>query len=256
MDRGAWARLRGLVVPILLIAGWEIGSRLGILPADTMSRPSLALVAGWAALKDGSLLQATAETFQSALGGLALGSAIGVALGLPIGLAPTLEAVVGPTLDALRPVPSLALLPLALLIYGFGARMEIMVVAFACTWPVLIVTVAAVRGIEPRLIEVSRMLEMRRLASMARIVLPATLARIGVGIRVAAGIALVVAVTVEIVLNPRGLGYGMIVASESLRPDLMWAELVWIGLIGVAFDALLRRIERTWLARYDPAAPR
>ena len=86
MDRGAWARLRGLVVPILLIAGWEIGSRLGILPADTMSRPSLALVAGWAALKDGSLLQATAETFQSALGGLALGSAIGVALGLPIGL--------------------------------------------------------------------------------------------------------------------------------------------------------------------------
>jgi NitT/TauT family transport system permease protein len=161
-----------------------------------------------------------------------------------------LEAVVGPTLDTIRPVPSLALLPLALLIYGFGARMEIMVVAFACTWPVLIVTISAVRGIEPRLIEVSRMLEMGRFAVMRRIVLPAVVARIGVGIRVAAGIALIVAVTVEIVLNPRGLGYGMMVASQSLRPDLMWADLLWVGVVGFSFDASLRWIERNWLAHY------
>ncbi len=63
--------------------------------------------------------------------------------------------------------------------------------------------------------------------------------------RVSAGIALIVAVTTEIILNPRGLGYGMIVASQSLRPDLMWAELVWVGLVGLGFDALLRWIERT-----------
>ena len=243
-------RWRGLVLPIVLIAAWELGSRLGILPVDTMSRPSAAAAAGWEALGDGTLLQATLETFHTALGGLALGAAIGIALGLPIGLSPMLEAVVGPTLDTIRPVPSLALLPLALLIYGFGARMEIMVVAFACTWPVLIVTISAVRGIEPRLIEVSRMLEMGRFAVMRRIVLPAVVARIGVGIRVAAGIALIVAVTVEIVLNPRGLGYGMMVASQSLRPDLMWADLLWVGVVGFSFDASLRWIERNWLAHY------
>jgi ABC-type nitrate/sulfonate/bicarbonate transport system permease component len=248
------ARTRGLVVPILLVVLWELGSRAGILPEDTMSRPSLALAAGWEALRDGTLLVATVETFHAALVGLAIGSVIGICVGAPLGLSPVAEAVIGPTLDTIRPVPSLALLPLALLIYGFGARMEIMVVAFACTWPVLIVTVSAVRGIDRRLVEIARMLEMSRLRTLARIVLPAALARIGVGIRVAAGIALIVAVTTEIVLNPRGLGYAMMIASQSLRPDLMWAELFWVGLVGFGFDAILRKIDRTWLARFSTVA--
>jgi NitT/TauT family transport system permease protein len=248
------SKARGLLVPLILIVLWELGGRAGILPEDTMSRPSLALAAGWEALADGSILLATLQTFQSALSGLAIGSAIGIAIGVPLGLSPVLEAVVGPTLDTIRPVPSLALLPLALLIYGFGAPMEIMVVAFACTWPVLIVTLSAVRGIDKRLLEIARMLEMSWPRAMTRIVLPAALARIGVGVRVAAGIALIVAVTTEIVLNPRGLGYGMMIAAQSLRPALMWAELFWVGLVGFGFDALLRWIDRTFLARYATVA--
>ncbi len=248
------SRLRGLVIPLILIVLWELGGRTGIFPEDTMSRPSLALAAGWAALADGSILVATAETFQSALSGLAIGSAVGIAIGVPLGLSPVAEAVVGPTLDTIRPVPSLALLPLALLIYGFGAPMEIMVVAFASTWPVLIVTLSAVRGIDRRLIEIARMLEMSWPRAMTRIVLPAALGRIGVGVRVAAGIALIVAVTTEIVLNPRGLGYDMMIAAQSLHPSLMWAELFWVGLVGFAFDAVLRWIDRIWLARYATAA--
>src|ERR1700728_1936355 len=117
------SRLRGLLIPLILIVLWELGGRAGIFPEDTMSRPSLALAGGWEALADGSLLIATAQTFQAALTGLAIGSAIGIAIGVPLGLSPVAEAVVGPTLDTIRPVPSLALLPLALLIYGFGAPM-------------------------------------------------------------------------------------------------------------------------------------
>lgn len=249
-------RLRGLLIPVLLVALWEIGSRTGTLPEDTMSRPSEIAAAGWDALLDGSLLIATLQTFQTALLGLAIGSIIGIALGILIGLSPILEAVVGPTLDTIRPVPAVALIPLALLIYGFGVRMEVLVITFACIWPVLIVTVSAVRGIEPRLIEVARMLEMPTLARMRRIVLPAAMARIAVGIRVGAGVALVVAVTVEIVLNPQGLGYGMIIAAQSLRPELMWAELIWVGLAGWAFNILLTTIDRRWLRRFQPGGAR
>jgi ABC-type nitrate/sulfonate/bicarbonate transport system permease component len=249
-------RLRGLMIPVLLIALWEIGSRTGILPEDTMSRPSVIAVAGWEALLDGSLLLATVQTFQTALLGLAIGSIIGIALGIVIGLSPILEAVVGPTLDTVRPIPAVALIPLALLIYGFGVRMEVLVITYACVWPVLIVTISAVRGIEPRLIEVARMLEMPPLSRMRRIVLPAAMARIAVGIRVGAGVALVVAVTVEIVLNPQGLGYGMIIAAQSLRPELMWAELMWVGFAGWAFNTLLLTIDRRWLRRYQTGGAR
>ena len=249
-------RLRGLVIPVLLIALWEIGARTGVLPEDTMSRPSVIAVAGWEALLDGSLLLATVQTFQTALLGLAIGSIIGIALGIVIGLSPMLEAVVGPTLDTVRPIPAVALIPLALLIYGFGVRMEVLVIVFACVWPVLIVTVSAVRGIEPRLIEVSRMLQMSTLSRMRRIVLPAAMARIAVGIRVGAGVALVVAVTVEIVLNPQGLGYGMIIAAQSLRPELMWAQLMWVGFAGWAFNTLLLTIDRRWLRRFQTGGAR
>jgi ABC-type nitrate/sulfonate/bicarbonate transport system permease component len=245
--RGRW---RGFVIPVLAFALWELGSRAGILPHDTMSRPSDIAVAGWEALGDGSLLTATFQTFENALLGLAIGTTIGILISLPLGLSPVVEAIVSPSLETLRPIPSVALIPLALLLFGFGLRMEVLVVSFACVWPVMVVSVSAIRGIDPRLIEVGRMIEMPVALRMLRIVLPAALARIGVGIRVAAGVALVVAVTVEIVLNPQGLGYGMMAASQSLHPELMWAELLWVGAVGWGFNALLVGAERRWLGRF------
>lgn len=250
----ALSHWRGAVLPIILLALWEAGARGGVLSADTMPGPLADVSAGWEVLKDGSLLAATLQTFETAVCGLVIGSLIGVIVGTPLGLSPTTDAIVGPTLEAIRPVPSMALLPLALLIYGFGVRMEVMVVAFACIWPVLIVTITAMRAIDRRLIEVSRALELSRSMALRQIILPAALARIGVGVRVSAGIALVVAVTTEIALNPRGLGYEIIVASQSLRADLMWAELFWLGLVGFSFDLFLRWVEQAWLARYNMAA--
>ena len=61
------------------------------------------------------------------------------------------------TVEMLRPIPSVALLPLSLLIFGFGYRMEVAVIAFATFWPSLILTQSAVAQIEPRLIEVARL---------------------------------------------------------------------------------------------------
>ena len=249
-------RVRGFVIPVVLVLLWEIGARVGTLPHDTMSQPSDIVVAGWDALLDGTLLLATWQTFESALLGLAIGSGIGIGIGILIGLSPTLEGIVGPTLDTIRPVPSVALIPLALLIYGFGVRMEVLVVSFAATWPILIVTVSAVRGVEPRLIEVARMLQMSNFSRALRIVLPAIMARIAIGIRVSASVALVVAVTVEIVLNPQGLGYNMIIAAQSLRPELMWAEMLWVGIAGWAFNTVLLTIDRRWLRRFQAGGVR
>jgi NitT/TauT family transport system permease protein len=142
-----------------------------------------------------------------------------------------------------------ALIPLALLIYGFGYRMEIVVVAFACFWPLLIITENAVRGIEPRLLEVSRALGFGLLARVFKIVLPAALPRVFVGLRLAAAVALVVAVTVEITTNPIGLGYALIVAQESMRPDRVFVFLLWIGFLGWLVNAALLRAQHRWFGR-------
>ena len=143
------------------------------------------------------------------------------------------------TIEAVRPIPSIALLPIALIALGFGYRMEIVIVAFACVWPILILSRAAVRSIEPRLMEVARALRLPPAQRVWKIIIPAALPRIFVAFRLSAGIALIVAVTVEIAINPLGLGAGIMLAQQALRPDLMLAYLVWIGIIGYALNILL-----------------
>lgn len=238
--------VRGAVLPVTLVVLWEVLSHAGVLPMDTLSRPSQVLQAGYQGLADGSILKSTWETLEAALFGFVIAMLAGVFLGVILGLSRRVEAIVSPTVDALRPIPSVALIPLSLLLFGFGLNLEAAVVAFACFWPVLLVTIAAVHGIEPRLLEVAQVLQMPFWARLRKIILPAALGRISVGLRVAIGISLVVAVTVEIVINPRGLGYSMILSQQTLKPELMYAQLLWLGAIGWALNFAVERSLRMW----------
>lgn len=233
---------RALIFPVLIVLIWEISSRTGFLTIEYLSRPSDILRAGLGALLDGSLLLATWQTFEAAFFGLLIAIVVGILTGTILGLSMTAEKVVGPTIEALRPIPAVAFIPLSLLLFGFGLPMEGAIVAYACVWPILIATIAAVRGIEPRLLEVARVLELPFATRLRKIILPAALSRINVGVRVAVGFALVVAVTVEIIVNPRGLGYSLILAQQSLRVDLMYAQLLWLCIVGYAINALLRTV--------------
>jgi ABC-type nitrate/sulfonate/bicarbonate transport system permease component len=233
--------LRGAIVPLLLLGAWEVASRAG-LTLDTLSRPSEILAALLSALSDGSILLATAQTFDAALLGLAIAAVIGILAGTVLGLSPVLEGVTGPSIEALRPIPAVAFMPLALMMFGFGVGLEASIVSYACVWPILIVTVTAVREIEPRLLDVADVMEMSFAEKLCKIILPAAFARINVGLRVGAGIALVVAVTTEVVLNPRGLGYSLILAQQSLNVALMYAQLLWLCVVGYLLNAALRAL--------------
>lgn len=231
------ARWKAFVLPVAALIVCELAARITNVQSDSLAPPSAIAVALVEALGDGSILKATRDTLASAFAGLAIGGTIGLSLGILLGLMRPLDRLMEVTIESLRPIPSIALLPIALIALGFGYRMEIIIVAFACTWPVLILTRAAVAGIEPRLIEVSRALGMSPLARTAKIVVPAALPRIFVAFRLAAGIALIVSVTVEIAINPLGLGHAIMTAQQALRPDLMLAYLVWIGLVGLALNS-------------------
>lgn len=234
----------GLIVPAALLLLWEGLWHVPAARMESLSHPTAVASAFIAAVVDGSLLQATGETLEAALLGLAIACAVGIPGGIVLGLLPRVERIVGPTVDALRPVPSVALIPLALMLFGFGAVMEASVVAFACLWPVLLITVASVRGLEPRLLEVARVLELSATERAFKIVVPGALGGILVGLRLALGISLIVAVTVEIVLNPRGLGHAMMASQQAMRFDLMYAYLLWVGVVGWSLSAASFRAVR------------
>jgi len=244
---------RGLALPIAALIAWETSGRTLFQPTDTLTRPSAMAAALVQAGMDGSLVQATAETLAGAAIGFLIASVLGTAAGIVLGSSRILGGVAGPTVELLRPIPAVALIPLGLLIFGFGVRMEVMTVAFACLWPVMTVASAAVKGIDPRLIEVSRTLEIGRLEQALKFILPSIFPRLFVGLRLAAGVALVVAVTVEIAANPQGLGYRLILAQQNLRPDLAFGLLTWIGCLGWVLNRGLVGVERRYFWRFAPA---
>lgn len=245
---GGRARLRGAVIPLGLVLLAQIACDAVQLDSDSLASPLEILRQGLAGLLDGSVLGATVQTLAAALAGLALGSVCGVAAGILLGLFRTLDKLATVSIEIIRPVPSAALIPVAMLLFGFGYRMEISLVAFSTLWPMLILTRAAVAGVEPRLLEVARALRLGTWARITKILIPAILPRVFVALRLSTGIALIVAVTVEIAANPMGLGYGMMLAQQSLRPGLMFALLFWIGLIGLLLNMLTLRLLRRWAA--------
>jgi NitT/TauT family transport system permease protein len=234
--------MKGLWLPLALVVVAEIFARTHG-GSDAIAPPSEVGRAFVEALGDGSLLCATRDTLLAAFGGLLLGGAVGLAAGIALGLSRALDRLMELPVEILRPIPSVAVIPVALVALGFGYSLEIAIVAFACVWPMLIFSRAAVAGVEPRLLEVARALRLAPLATVAKIVLPAALPRIFVAFRLAAGVALVVAVTVEIVVNPQGLGAALMTSGQALRPDLTLAFLVWVGVVGFALNQALLAAE-------------
>jgi ABC-type nitrate/sulfonate/bicarbonate transport system permease component len=241
--------LKPLVLPVALIVLFETWARATDLQSDSLAPPSAIGRALIEALGSGELWIATRDTFASTLAGLLIGSAIGLMLGIALGLSSGFNRLMDVTIEAIRPIPSIALLPIALIAFGFGYRMEIVIVAFACIWPMLILSRAAIGGIEPRLLEVARLLRLTSADRVRKIVIPAALPRIFVAFRLAAGIALIVAVTCEIAINPIGLGASIMAAQQALRADLMLAYLIWIGAIGFALNAGLLLAQNSLFGR-------
>src|SRR5215207_8463706 len=136
--------LRPAWFPLVALAAYELYARSIAAGSDALAPPSAAVVAFGRAALDGSLLQATAFT----LGAAALGLVVGGTLGVLLGISRRAARLGSLSIEMLRPIPSVALIPLAMLVFGFGLRMELAVVAFAAFWPMLILTQAAVRQVE------------------------------------------------------------------------------------------------------------
>ncbi len=236
--------VRGITVPAILLAGLEWYARGPGLGSEAIAPPSAAVLAFFEALRDGSLVEATAFTLLGASTGLALGFSSGASIGLLLGLSARASRWGFLTIEIFRTIPSVALIPLSALLFGFGLWMDGSMVAFATFWPVLILAQAAARQIDPRLLEVAKALDLSPLAFALKIAVPSTIPRLFIALRLAVAIAMVVAVTVEIAANPRGLGYAIMLAQENLNPALMLALVFWTAAIGYTANALALGLQR------------
>ncbi|WP_076858371.1 ABC transporter permease [Bradyrhizobium mercantei] len=243
------ARLRGFIVPLALLSLAEIVYAMNDVHSEIIAPPHEVLRALSTIAMDGTLWNATMQTLAGAMAGLSIGFGLGLLLGAFLGISSFLDRLLFVSIEIVRALPSIAFIPIAMLIFGFGYRMELSIVAFATFWPTLLLTRSAVSSIEPRLLEVSRALGFGIRASIWKIVLPAALPRVFVALRLAASVALIVAVTVEVTANPLGLGYGLMSAQQSLQPATMLALLCWLAAVGWTLNSALLWTEKRLFGR-------
>jgi ABC-type nitrate/sulfonate/bicarbonate transport system permease component len=229
----------GLLTLLGFFLLWELVVRTGIVEFEYIPAPSDVLRAGADLISSGILWDNLGHTLTATILGWLLASVAGILLGTLLGLVRPVWVYSMASIDALRSLPIVAFVPVAVLLLGFTLEMEVVVAFYAALWPVLLNTLAGMRSVNPRLIEVGRVLRLGGAREMWKLRLPAATPFIVTGMRLGLAISLVLTLVAEMVGNPAGVGFALISAAQSLQPETMFAYIVTISLSGIVLNALL-----------------
>jgi ABC-type nitrate/sulfonate/bicarbonate transport system permease component len=195
-------------------------------------------------LGTGSFWAAVGNTLQGWAIGLGLAVAIAVPAGIVIGSSRLLYRSLRAVIEFLRPIPSVALIPLAVLIYGSGLESKVFLATFAATWPLLMQTLYGVQDVDPVATDTARSFGFGRAARLLRVTLPSAIPYIATGVRISAAVALILCVTAELVIGAPGLGREINLARQGGAVEPMYALIIATGLLGWAMNAVFTRGER------------
>lgn len=242
------ALLKGLLGLTVALAIWELLRALDVLPASIVPPIWTIVGAMLSGLASGEILGPLGGTALVWAYGLLATIAVAVPLGLLVGLSRWADAATALLFDVLRPVPAVAFVPVAVVLLGLGATMQVPLIVFAAVWPLLYNTRYGVQNVDPNLIDSGRSVGLSRAAVVRRVVLPSALPAILTGLRLSASIALVVTIVTELVASASGLGHYISLSQQAGQYADSLAGVLLAGLFGTAINATAVLLERRVLA--------
>ncbi|HXU53301.1 MAG TPA: ABC transporter permease [Casimicrobiaceae bacterium] len=257
-ERAARARVAAVVAPVAVVIAllvlWEASTRLFGVPAFLLPPPT-AIAA--AMVKNAALLAAGAwVTALEILLGFLLSIVIGIPLALMIFLWPPFSRAVLPLLISSQAMPKVAIAPLFLVWFGFGLVPKVLIAFLIAFFPVVINTAVGLAAIEPEKIHLARSMGFGAVDTFFKIRLPDALPAIFAGLKISITLAVVGAVVGEFVGGDAGLGYLLMVANGSMDTQLLFAGIVCLTILGVAFYLLVELAERLAVPRHIIARDR
>jgi NitT/TauT family transport system permease protein len=247
------AQLKGVGGIAVAIGLWELLRALHAVPTEYVPSFPDIVRSVFDNLGGDGLAKAIGQTLEAWAIGMAITVGLGGALGVVLGLSRWADAALRVVVDFLRPVPSVALIPVAVLIFGIELKMQLALIVFACVWPVLFNVRYGVRSVEPLLVDTGRVCGLSGLALVRRVVLPAALPAAFTGVRIASSIALVLAVSSEIVAGAPGIGKVIVDASTAGNDTLAYAGVLVTGICGFLLNAALMGVDR-WVLPWSVAS--
>jgi ABC-type nitrate/sulfonate/bicarbonate transport system permease component len=258
-----WARLSatrwpGVVVLVVLLVLWELSVRLGMVVSLTWPPFTEILQTWWRLIVTGELLVPLGPSLLRMFAGYGIATLVGIGLGLLIGSSRLAYSSLEPLIELIRPIPSPAYIPIAILFLGIGDQMKVLVISVSSLFPILLNTYSGVRAVDPVQIETGLTLGLSPVQIMRQIVLPSATPYIAAGMRVSLGIALILMVLSEMVAGSSGIGYFILEAQRSFRVREMYAGIITLALLGYLLNRLFLLVEGrllSWHFRSSGIAP-
>jgi sulfonate transport system permease protein len=236
-----------LVVPAFILVFWQVMSDRGFLRPSILPSPRTIAQTLQSLLASGELLGHLKVSLLRVFEGFGIGAALGAGLGLAMGLSGRLNRAFSLVTGLLRPIPTIAWIPVLILWLGIDEGSKVTVIAVGSFWPVFMNVLQGVKGTDPKYLEVARILEKSRWTVLGEVILPSILPSLFTGLRVGLGIAWASVVGAELIAASSGIGYMIMYAREVSQPDVMLVGVVTIGLTGLLMDFLVVKLERRLL---------
>jgi ABC-type nitrate/sulfonate/bicarbonate transport system permease component len=248
-------RFFGVWVAILLAL--ELLVESGVETSLFLPAPSAVAMSLGRMIADGSLATNLGATMSRIILGLLCGAGLGVLLGLAMGTSQRLRRVFDPLVAAVHPIPRLAFFPLLIVVLGVGETSKLAAVSLGAFFPMLLNTVAGVRGMNPVHLEVARNYGADRRQMFLHVLLPGSMPLMLTGLRLSANVAFHSTIGVEMIGSRTGMGAMLWLSWQTFRIDHLYAILVVIAVIGIGLATLIRWVAQRsapWMSERSIAA--
>jgi ABC-type nitrate/sulfonate/bicarbonate transport system permease component len=246
----------GWALPLLGVAAvlalFELLPRAGIIDRHFFPPVSQMLRALADRVETTAFWRALGQTLTGWAMGLAIAAAAAIPIGMLLGSSRVGYRSLRAVIEFLRPIPSVVLIPLAVLVYGTGWQSKVCLAVYAGFWPILVQAIYGVQDVDPLAMDTARSCGLGPLSRLLRVTLPSSLPYTATGLRISSSVALVLVVTTELVVGAPGVGHEISVAREGGATDAMYALIIVTGLLGWTQNAALVYAERRVL-RWHPS---
>ena len=249
----------GAIVPLVVVLIWEVLARLELFSAVVMPAPTAVALRWWEYLTppvpydpavspwltwafSGELPSDAVGSLYRVVVGFVVGAVLALPLGLLMGASDKVYALCNPLVQILRPIPPIAYIPLAILWFGLGNPPSVFLIAIGAFFPVLMNTIAGVRHVDGIYIRAARNLGVGQWTMFTKVMLPAATPYILAGVRIGIGTAFIVVIVSEMIAVNNGLGFRILEAREFMWSDKIIAGMLTIGLLGLAIDSAVSRL--------------
>lgn len=245
--KNVYGWVKGLGLPFVIIAVWQIAGSMEIVSATVLPTPLVILLTFKDLIVSGELFVHLKISVYRAAAGFLSGAGLGLLIGLLVGFSRKTEHYIDPSLQMLRTVPHLAVTPLFILWFGFDETSKILLIALGAFFPVYINTFLGIRGVDSKLFDVAKVLEFPWYRQMTKLILPAALPSILLGIRLSLGIAWLGLVVAELMGSSEGIGYMIMDARQFSQTNKVFVGIIIFAVVGKLTDSFVRFLERKLL---------